>query len=179
MMNPIATLVEQIELEQLWQTQVTVTRQEFLKVGGTTDTRLYFVEQGTLHVFRLDDGKEQTIRFGYRGDIIAALDSFLTDRPSGLYIQVLKKATLKVIDKQTFKTFVYSTPERLNTWVQLLEGFVVQQMERENDLLITSPVERYERVLERSPHLFQEVPHKYIASYLRMSPETLSRLQKS
>jgi CRP-like cAMP-binding protein len=61
----------------------------------------------------------------------------------------------------------------------LLEQLVLQQMEREQDLLITSPVERYQRVLERSPMLFQEVPHKYIAAYLRMSPETLSRIKKS
>jgi hypothetical protein len=43
--------------------------------------------------------------------------------------------------------------------------------------LINAPAERYERVLKRSPKLFQEVPNKYIANYLRMSPETLSRLK--
>ncbi len=52
-------------------------------------------------------------------------------------------------------------------------------MEREQDLLINSPEERYRRVLKRSPQLFQEVPHKYIAAYLRMPPETLSRVKKA
>ncbi|MCH5717306.1 cyclic nucleotide-binding domain-containing protein [Niabella hibiscisoli] len=60
----------------------------------------------------------------------------------------------------------------------MLEGLVVQQIEREKDLLIQSPRERYERVLKRSPQLFQEVANKYIAAYLRMSAETLSRLKK-
>ena len=64
-------------------------------------------------------------------------------------------------------------------WKKLLEAFVIQQMERETDLLTTSPEARYQRILKRSPQVFQEIPHKYIASYLRMSPETLSRLKKS
>ena len=45
--------------------------------------------------------------------------------------------------------------------------------------MIADPRQRLQRVLGRSPRLFQEVPHKYIASYLRMSPETLSRLLNS
>jgi len=55
----------------------------------------------------------------------------------------------------------------------------VQQLEREIDLLHPSAKERYKRLAERSPQILQEVPHKYIADYLRMSPETLSRITKS
>ena len=67
----------------------------------------------------------------------------------------------------------------MKLWIAILENLVQQQMDREKDLLIDSPLERYNRVLKRSPKLFQEIPHKYIANYLRMSPETLSRLKKS
>lgn len=52
-------------------------------------------------------------------------------------------------------------------------------MERERDLLIESPKERYLRVFKRNPKLFQIIPNKHIANYLRMSPETYSRLKKS
>jgi hypothetical protein len=64
-------------------------------------------------------------------------------------------------------------------WGKILENLAVQQLEREIDLLKNSPKERYERVLKRSPQLFQEIPNRHIANYLRMSPETLSRLKKS
>ncbi len=64
-------------------------------------------------------------------------------------------------------------------WIEILENLGVQQLEREIDLLKNSPKERYERVLKRSPQLFQEIPNRHIANYLRMSPETLSRLKKS
>lgn len=64
-------------------------------------------------------------------------------------------------------------------WVKILENLVIQQMEREIDILTSSPKERYERVLKRSPQLFQHIPNRHIANYLRMTPETLSRLKKS
>ena len=67
----------------------------------------------------------------------------------------------------------------MQQYIELLEAMVLQQMDREIDLLTVSPVERLNRVLLRSPHLFQEIPLKYIASYLRMTPETLSRIRNS
>jgi hypothetical protein len=56
---------------------------------------------------------------------------------------------------------------------------IIGQLEREVDLLTNDPAERYRRVLNRSPRLFQEVPAKYIANYLRMTPETMSRIKKT
>lgn len=86
---------------------------------------------------------------------------------------------LKLIGKSAFMELVKSSEENLDLWHQILGGLIFQQMERERDLLTSSPAERYSRVLERSPRLFQEIPNRYIASYLRMTPETLSRLKKS
>jgi hypothetical protein len=50
-------------------------------------------------------------------------------------------------------------------------------MEHEIDLLLPDPAQRLARMRQRSPHIFQVVPRKYLASYLRMTPETLSRLR--
>ena len=157
---------------------IQLERNEFLKVKGSIDTNVYFVENGSLRIFILDDYEEQTIRFGYQGNIIVSLDSFLSGKPSYLSIQALKKTTVKVISKTNFSKFIEAKENR-DWWLNTLENLVLQQMEREVDLLTHSPKERYERVLKRSPQLFQEIPHKYIANYLRMSAETLSRLKKS
>lgn len=83
-----------------------------------------------------------------------------------------------MLPKINFNKYLENDPASLLLWKQILELLVYQQMEREIDLLTYSPQKRYERVLQRSPQLFQEIPSKYIASYLRMSPETLSRLKK-
>lgn len=178
-MDPISILVEKIENHHLWDKDIELERNEYLKVKGSLDTNLYLVTEGTLRIFVLDIHEEHTIRFGYKNNIIAALDSFLSEKPSDLYIQALKKSTLKTMRKSDFKDLISTSIENMELWQSILENFALQQMERERDILISSPLERYERVLKRSPQLFQEIPHKYIASYLRMTPETLSRIKKS
>ena len=81
--------------------------------------------------------------------------------------------------KQDFLDFINSDITNLQLWNQMLAYTIAAFLERETDLLALTPRERYERVLQRSPQLFQHIPHRYIASYLRMAPETLSRLKKS
>jgi len=166
------------EIIALAEKEITLGRNEYLKVKGSIDTNVYYIESGSLRIFVLDQYEEQTIRFGYQGNIITALDSFLTGKPSPLYIQALKKSVIKIISKPQIDRFLEIEANR-GFWAQTLESLVVQQLEREIDILTHSPVERYQRVLKRSPQLVQEIPNRHIANYLRMSPETLSRLKKS
>lgn len=165
------------EIIELSEQTITIDRNAFLKVKGSIDTNLYYVERGSLRIFVLDNDEEQTIRFGYKDNLIVSLDSFLTEKPSELFIQAIKKTVLKVITKPQIEKFLETEPNR-NLWVKILENLVIQQMEREIDILTSSAKERYERVLKRSPQLFQQIPNRHIANYLRMTPETLSRLKK-
>jgi len=166
------------EITELSDNIINIQRNEFLKVKGSIDTNLYYIESGSVRIFVLDEYQEQTIRFGYKKNLIVSLDSFLTGKPSDLFIQAIKKTVIKVVSKQQIDKFLETESNR-NLWMKILENLVIQQMEREIDILTNSPKERYERVLKRSPQLFQEIPNRYIANYLRMSAETLSRLKKS
>jgi CRP-like cAMP-binding protein len=167
------------EIVDLQENTLTIERNQYLKVKGSIDTNIYFVESGSLRIFILNDFEEQIIRFGYSNDLIVSLDSFLTGKPSDFYIQAIKKTVVKVIPKNSFLDYIAQSEENKTFLIQLLQDLILQQLEREKDLLTYSPKERYNRVLERSPKLFQEIPNKHIANYLRMSPETLSRLKKS
>lgn len=165
--------------ENLWLKDVALKRNDFLKIKGTIDLNLYYVESGGLRIFFEDEQEEHTIRFGYKNSFIASLDSFIQEKPSNFYIQAIKKSVVKVMHKHAFMKFITGNPQRFLLWQRITEQLIFQQIEREIDILTSSPLERYNRVLKRSPQLFQEIPHKYIASYLRMTPETLSRLKKS
>jgi CRP-like cAMP-binding protein len=167
------------EIKDLYDRTLTIERNEYLKVKGSIDTNIYFVESGSLRIFILDGYEEQIIRFGYSNDLIVSLDSFLTEKASEFYIQAIKKTVVKVIPKMTFIEYISESEQNKLLWVKQLEILIIQQLEREKDILTNSPKERYNRVLARSPKLFQEIPNKHIANYLRMSPETLSRLKKS
>lgn len=156
---------------------ITINRNEFLSVKGNIDTNVYYIESGSLRLFVLDNDEEQVIRFGYQDNLIVSMDSFLTGKPSNYFIQAIKKTVIRVITRQQVDDFLKIEKNRL-FWMKILENLVVQQLEREIDVLTSSPIERYNRVLSRSPQLFQQIPLKYIANYLRMSAETLSRLKK-
>lgn len=178
-MNRISHFINQITTLNLWDSQQTLSRNEYLKVKGTIDTNLYYIRSGTLRIYVAEEQEEHIIRFGYKDNFIAALDSFISEKPSDLYIQALKRTEVKIIKKATFMDFVESSEANTKVWQLMMGDLIFQQMERERDILTTSPLERYNRVFARSPQLFQEIPNKYIASYLRMTPETLSRVKKS
>lgn len=171
-------LIHLIQQNNLVEKTITIERNEFLKVKESVDTNIYFIEKGSLRIFVLDDAVERIIRFGYKNNIVVSIDSFLSESPSDFYIQAIKKTQVKVISKKIFMDFVNRNEDNLRLWVKIMEDLVLQQIEREKDILTSSPKERFERVLKRSPQLFQEISNKYIANYLRMSPETLSRLKK-
>ncbi len=178
-MNPQEILENKIHELDLWSKEIVLQRNELLKQSGTIDTNLYFVDSGSLRMYVITENEEHDIRFGYQGNFVAAIDSFLTGVSSDLCIQALKETHLRVIKKLDFTAMIKSSSELQDHWNNVLGALICQQMERERDLLTSSPSERYHRVLKRSPQVFQEIPHKYIASYLRMTPETLSRLKKS
>jgi CRP/FNR family transcriptional regulator, anaerobic regulatory protein len=160
-------------------TKRTFSKNEFLIREGEVEKNVYFIESGLVRVFLLSEFEDQTIRFGYTGSIINSLASFVKGTPSEFYIEPLRKTVVRTLTKETFHSLVYKDEKSLRSYIQLLELSITQQIDREIDILTPSPTERLRRVLDRSPNLFQEVPLKYIASYLRMTPETLSRIRNS
>ncbi|WP_231596089.1 Crp/Fnr family transcriptional regulator [Sphingobacterium endophyticum] len=165
-------------LIHIFNQKIIVKRNDFLKQHDTIDTRIYLIKTGSLKISIYQEDEEQIVRFGYAGDLIVALDSFINDKRSDFMIQAIKKSEVWFADKRDFFNFIYSSKVNTELYIRILEDLVLQQIEREKDLLLISPKERYQRVLHRNPKLFQIIPHKYIANYLRMTPETLSRLKK-
>ena len=178
-MSLLQDLYHHIDQAAIWEGERTLERKEYLIQAGQRERYLYYVMEGSIRVYLLQDGEEQVVRLGYPQNMITALDSFIHQQPTAFYIQALKKTRVRYVLRERYRELLHSSEELLQLWNQLLEGLILQQMEREEDLLITSPLERYRRVLQRSPQLFQHIPHKHIASYLRMTPETLSRIKKS
>lgn len=146
---------------------------------GKIEQSIYFIRSGAVRAYFTEDGTEHTVRLGYTGNIITSLDSFLSGKSSEIAIETIRASEIQVFSKGEFLEFVYTSTAMQLAYTQLLESLIQQQLAREIDILISSPVERLKRVLQRSPMLFQEIPLKYIAAYLRMTPETLSRIRKS
>lgn len=154
-------------------------RGDFLVRSGDIERKVYLIVSGAVHVFYVSEHEELSIRFGYAGSIMTSLPSFFTGQPTDFYIQAIRRTEIRAISKAVFLEKIDQEIDFKNLYITLLEQLVEQQMEREVDILTSSAIERLNRVLKRSPRLFQEIPAKYIASYLRMTPETLSRVLNS
>jgi CRP/FNR family transcriptional regulator, anaerobic regulatory protein len=165
--------------QNLWDKKQSFAKGEIVSMEGSTDTNIYFVKDGALKLYIMDESDEHIIRFAYKGNFAINIDSFLSGKPSSLFIEALKKSSVYSISKQKFQAIIATNDTYKQEWTDTLQSLLVQQFEREVDLHIASPEKRYHRVLHRSPILFQLIPLKYIANYLRMAPETLSRLRKS
>ncbi len=158
---------------------ISLKRGEYLIQPGTVEKYIYLVNNGALRAFLISDNEEFTIRFGYEGSIITAIPSYFNNEPTELFIQAIRKSELLRTSKKEFEAYMNSSHQLMVSYQELLKELVASFFEREIDLLSKDPKERLDRLLNRSPQVFQEIPHKYIASYLRMTPETLSRLLKS
>ncbi|MCB0569768.1 MAG: Crp/Fnr family transcriptional regulator [Phaeodactylibacter sp.] len=161
-----------------WQKPKTLKRGGFLTRQGQVENHLYYIQEGTMGIFYDIEENEQVVGFGYADTLICSFPSFIRNYPSDYYIQALSTTELIGIARSDFYRLLgeYSRIEHL--WLQMLEEALLGRIEREIDLLTVSPRERIQRLLNRSPHIFQLIPNKYIASYLRMTPETLSRNMK-
>ncbi len=172
-------LKKKLSENDVWENQLSLNRWDFIKVENSINTNLYFIETGCVHVYFLEEDIEHSMYFGFEGSIISDLSSFLNEEPSILNIRCIKKTSAKIISKTKFNSFLADDPEASKLWREVLCELSLWHIERQKDLMYSSPKKRLQRALLRQPLLFQKVPHKYIASYLRMSAESLSRIYKS
>jgi len=164
-------------LLERWNRPVELKRNEFLIKKGQTESSLFFVKNGSLRIYFPNKEDEICVGFGHPGNLVCSYPSFIRNEPSEYYIQALTKTDLIAIDRGDFYALFdpYQSIER--AWRMLEEEALMGKIEREVEMLTFTPEERYHRLMKRSPQIFQTIPRKYIASYLRMTPETLSRIR--
>lgn len=164
-------------LLEAWKHRKALKRGENLIEIGKVEDQLYWVESGTLRIFFPFNGEEVCVGFGYPNTFLVSYPSFIKNEHSEYVIQAIRKSTLLGISRKDFYACLDRFPEIERAWRMLTEEALLGKIEREVEKLTFSPQQRLERLLSRSPRLFQLIPKKYIASYLRMKPETLSRMK--
>ena len=103
--------------------------------------------------------------------------SFVKREPSLFSIQALKEVTAYKIGREHLEHLI-EQQEYLQIKVDILEHLLIEKMQREAQFLLQSPEEIYCNLLEKDPKLIQNIPLKYIASYIGITPQALSRIRK-
>lgn len=179
-MKLLSDLLNKIEEEDLFERKVELKKNEFIKTSGSVDTNLYFIKKGALVIYTVEKFEEHIVCIGNQeyNDLVLDVQSFFNENPSGYYIQAIRQTELNPISKRTIRMLLNKYPNLNQSWNEFLEKIILIMAQREEEIFKSTPHERYKSLLSCNPQLFQVVPSKYIASYLRMTPETLSRIKK-
>ena len=151
---------------------------ELIISKGKVENYLSFVDEGIVRYYVVVKDKEITIDFAFMKSFYCAYDSFYNRSKTEIYIEALSDVTLYSIS-YTDLQFLYTSCEITKKLGRLAtESLLLKKVKREIDLLTKSPQERYEELLKDHPKYIRQIPLKYIASYLGVMPESLSRIRR-
>ena len=170
---------EELQLCTSYFTPKKFRKRQYLLQEGDVCNRLAFVEQGALHAYSLDaKGATRGIQFAFEGWWIADLYSFFTQEPSSLHIEALEDCEVLLLDREQHHRLLREVPA-YETYTRILyqNAYVALQRRVEGTLGLTAE-DKYIRLLEQHPSILQRVPLHLVASYLGVTPETLSRIRR-
>ncbi len=153
-------------------------RQYFLQEGNVAFHTAY-VAAGCLKTYTTDNnGTERIYQFATEGWWTTDMYSFLTGEPAIYNIEAIEDSEILIIDRAGREKIFEQVPKFERFMRMLIEKNVVANQSRLNDMMGQTAEKRYLSFIKKYPHIVQRVPQHMVASYLGISPETLSRIRK-
>jgi CRP-like cAMP-binding protein len=176
-MFPDISKEEYLAFEEIF-TLVTYPKKTILCKPGRVATELYFVNNGSLRLFYETEGIERTLFFAFENQFTGPCRSFMLGEHNHQIFETLEGCELLVVKKEPFLNALAKFPR-----LALLRSIIAEEnlFITENIvsfLLLNSPEERYKNLLAHNPKILERVPQYLIASYLGISPISLSRIRK-
>ena len=158
-------------------TKIEVNKNDFLVIEGKKCNHLYFLEQGALRGYYNIDGKEITHWFAFENDFVTSFHSFITNQPSVENVQLLEHSVVWAIEKFKLEALYDQHPDIERLVRIVYENYYIRLEERYVNAQFKTATQLYDDLMKNMPHLLQRVSLGYIASYLGLSQETLSRIR--
>ncbi len=149
----------------------------YLRPGQVCNAKAY-VNKGCTRNFVIDEkGHERILFFAFEDWWLGDFESYYSGNPGTNYVQALEDCDLLVISKDQFEALSKQIP-KLQQWLTIkMIPAATASKKRLEELKTLSPEERYVALLEKQPGIFNRVPLQYIAAYLNIEPQSLSRLR--
>ncbi|MBS1613653.1 MAG: Crp/Fnr family transcriptional regulator [Bacteroidetes bacterium] len=155
----------------------TAKRKEVITLQGSTEKYLYFVTEGVQRIYYFDEQeREATIIFTYAPSFGGVLDSLLMQQPSKYYCEALTASTFIRAKHSDLQRLMLKHKEIETLIRQGVTSSLSGVLERLVELQCFSSEEKFRKLLQRSPHILQMVPHKYLANYLGIDATNFSKL---
>lgn len=153
-------------------------KKSFLLQDGKICNFIGFIADGTIRHFHIKDGIEKTCDISFENAWVTDFQSFTHNTVCIMNLQAIEKTIVVIIKKENLHK-LYVECNKYETFGRLMAEQVAQKAtEIAMSLSSDKPEERFKKLLENQPNIFQRVPQKYIANFLGISPESLSRIQK-
>jgi CRP-like cAMP-binding protein len=144
---------------------------------GEVSRNLYFIVKGCLRIWFNNDGKDISFQFFFEGQSVSSFESFFSQQPSMFSLESLEPCSLIVISRSDFDRVLRLVPELKDGFIAIL----TQRLSNYAGLFLSrikdNPQKRYQELVKHYPEIIRRVPQHYIASYLGITPISLSRIR--
>lgn len=157
---------------------VTYSGRAVILKQGQVEKYLSFIEKGIVRFYIPQEGRELTFSFAFANNFVSAYDSFLSTMPSLYQVETLTESILWRISVTDLQEVYQQTDSGNIIGRKAAEDLFLKKSQREMSLLYDNAETRYLKLLSEQPHLIREIPLKYLASYIGITPQALSRIRK-
>jgi len=173
----VQLLETELDLIDKYFEEKTLKKKEFLLQDNKICNFIAFIADGTIRHFHIKDGVEKTCDISFDNSWVTDFQSFTYDTIGKMNLQAMENTTVFLIRKQNlFK--LYQECSKYETFGRMMaEQVAIRATDIAMSLSSDKPEERFQNLLKKQPDLFQRVPQKYIANFLGVSPESLSRIR--
>ena len=152
-------------------------KNEMILREGETCTNIYWVVKGLVRQFYFKNGKEVTEYMATESSIVMCIESLFLEQPTHLQIKAIEPSVLIALPKADLEAVAMKSVNIQILYRKILEESLILSQIHADMLRFESAQDRYQKLIKRQPQLVLRSPLVYIASYLQMTPETLSRVR--
>ena len=168
---------EELDLLESILVPMKYAKNEMILREGETCTNIYWVVKGLVRQFYYKNGKELTEYMATENSIVMCIESLFLEQPTHLQIKTIEPTVLIAIPKVELEAVAMKSVNIQILYRKILEESLILSQVHADMLRFESAQDRYQKLIKRQPQLVLRAPLVYIASYLQMTPETLSRVR--